>query len=194
MKFLILYFTITYCIIFILGCNNIESSKQNNPKQIITFSDDIVLDKKVLSFFDNYLNDSTLNDIKNFFLFIYQKNDTTLIDLIVANTYFYSVGGIKPYGLIKYKEKNIFIISNSRVFNIEEDDKLLLLLNDNMQILKDKKNFDTEKHWLLAIDNLTDSAKIVKNENEILSIILGVKIIDSPYKFNIETNKMDTVW
>lgn len=185
----ILFFEFFCCIIFMFGCNNKEISKENNSNPKIIFLNNITIDKKVLSFFESYLNDTILKDTNNFFLFVFQRNDTTLVDINVASNYIYSMGN-KPYGLIKYHGKNIFIMNNNYIFNIKKNDELLSL-EQSMKMMN--KNKDFYKHWLLVIDNFTDESIIIKNELDITSTILGIKVIDSPIKFDINTNRMDTI-
>ena len=180
-----LYIVGICCIVIFVGCKNKDTSNANldNNEQMISFSKEITIDEKVLSFFNDYFKDSTLNNIDNYFLIIYQTNDTTLLDINIINNHFsYKT---KPIGLIKYKEKNIFIINNKTIFHIREDDNISNLLCENLKLIKKDPHFVGYKHWLFAIDNFTNKYKIIKNEEEIRNVILHWKIIKSPVKFNV---------
>jgi len=182
---------IIYLLIIILlvnnnGCsknNKINNdSKQNHIQGFVKFSDSVSIDNKVMLFFDSYFNDQKLKNIDNYFLLIFQTNDTTLLDINIVNAEFI-IKEIKPIAIIKYMKKNIFIINNEKIFHIENCE-ITKQLWKYVETTQKEYCFFEEKHWLLAIDNFTNESRIIKNEDEIRNIILHWKVIESPIKFN----------
>lgn len=177
-KFLI----IICCVIIIIGCKRKASNENSLNKQTVLFSQETNVDKTVLLFFNDYFDDSELNDIDNYFLIIYNTNDTTYLDINIINMEFnYKI--IRPIGLIRYKKKNIFIINNNTIFHVKND-KISKLYDENIAQIKHKSNLVKEKHWLFVIDNFTNKYVVIKKEDEIRNIILNRKI-ENTIKFNV---------
>lgn len=188
----ILFFSIFCGSLLIGGCNKHVMSNEDHSQPKVIFSNDVIINGKVLAFFDSYFSDAILNNVNDFFLLTFRTDTTIKVDLSVANNYIYSKGA-KPYALIRFKERNIFAIHFNDILIPKKGDKLLALFDKRMQAINDNNVSNYQKHWLLVIDNLTNESKIITDELDIISTILGVHVIDSPYKFSLETNEIDTI-
>ena len=161
---------LVFCLaVILIGCNTEQKPYDN--KYVLNLPTDIVLDKTVSAFFDNYFNDNYLSDAHYYSLHIISEKDSTFFLLRQFHLY-RDYDNLKPIGIIQNKDKIIFLMNNftSSLQQNRKDIALTIYNKLSKNIIVETNNNFKEKTWMLVFSNLYGTEgdfRIIKNITEI---------------------------